>query len=181
MDLPVISKGALPFAGVQQVVERRRVHHTGRHLPLLFQSDERREEGNAADEVLGTVDRVNNPAGLTPTRALTQLLTEKAMVRKARAQELENLGLTFAIRPRHRGTVGLSLDRQVGTEIMQSNLSGRPGCLDCRPQNLVHASEAFSHHKKQESEMTKKNRRNGDGEKRRKARNVFLSPILRFP
>src|SRR5881409_1517112 len=29
--------------------------------------------------------------------------------------------------------------------------------------------------------MTKKNRRNGDGEKRRKARNVFLSPILRFP
>src|SRR2546425_4472157 len=111
MDLPVISKGALPAPGVQQVVERRRVHHTGRHLPLLFQSDQRREEGKAADEVLGTVDRVNNPAGVTPTRALTQLLTKKAMVRKARTQALDNLGLTFTIRPRNWGAVGLSLDR----------------------------------------------------------------------
>src|SRR5262249_6684451 len=48
---------------IEQVIHRRRIHDAGRNLPILFQPDQRSEIGDATDEVLGTVDGVDDPAG----------------------------------------------------------------------------------------------------------------------
>src|SRR6266542_1770174 len=99
MNLPAIREGSLPFSRIEQIVDRRRVHHARDYLPFFFESNQRREEGNATDEILGTVNRINDPAGVDSALALAEFLAKKSVVGKARAQDLDNFGFAFTIRP----------------------------------------------------------------------------------
>src|SRR5262245_56645269 len=138
MDLPTVGKGPLPFSRIEQIVERRRIHHAGGYFPFFFESNERGKKGNATDKILSTVDRINDPTGVDAARTLTKFFTKEAAVRKGRAQNLDNSRLAFAVRPRHWRVIGLGLDRQVRTEIMQGNLTSCPGCSDSRVEDIVH-------------------------------------------
>ena len=100
----VAIEGAGALLRVEQVVDGRGVDHAGGDFAVLLQTDEGGEIRNAADEVLGPVDRIDDPLRPRAARGsavLTELFTHDTVVRKALAQHLDDALLALAVGPGH--------------------------------------------------------------------------------
>src|SRR5262249_49510982 len=120
---------------------RWRVNDAGGDLSVLLETDQRREVGDAANEVLGAVDRINDPSSAAAA-VLAELFADDAVVRERGAQHLDDPLLTFAVGARDRGAVALELDRQPTAEIAQCHLARRARRGNGNFQSLVHGADS---------------------------------------
>src|SRR4029079_8259310 len=96
VQAPVSIEGAAAFLGIEEIVDRRRVHHAGGDLAILLERNQRREERNAADEALGAVDVIADPP---PARArlLAVLFAQHTVLGERLAQYRDGALLGLAI------------------------------------------------------------------------------------
>ena len=97
---------AAAAGGVPALAHRRGGHHADLHLAVDLDREERPEEGHAADEVVGAVDRVDVPADARRALLVAVLLADEAVVRVDGPDPLAEEALD---RP-----VGLGDERAVG-------------------------------------------------------------------
>ena len=100
------------------LVQGRRRDDRRLQLAVALDRQECAEQGNAADEVVGAVDRVDVPADARPAGLRAVLLTDQAMVRERVEQPLADARLDRRVGLGHERPVGLGLDGQVAPEML---------------------------------------------------------------
>ncbi len=106
-------------------MERRRGHDGRLELAVALDREERPEEGHAAHEVVGPVDRVDVPAGRGGAGLGAVLLADQAVLRPGRADPRPDRPLDRGVHLGHERPVGLGRDLQVAPE----RRSGHGVCL----------------------------------------------------
>jgi hypothetical protein len=92
------------------------VHHPHHRDPADDQADHDREAVAAADEVLGAVDRVDepDPVGAEPGQVVLELLADHHVGREGRVQAGDDQRRGVAVSRGDRLVTGLVLDHQAG-------------------------------------------------------------------
>src|SRR5262249_21073151 len=91
---------------------------------------------HVADEVLGAVDRIDDPAA--PLIAdCTELLAEEAVRGKRVAEHLADRLLGALVGLRHRRGVGLQRDVEASAVVLHRHVAGRPRGPDRRRQPAI--------------------------------------------
>ena len=114
---------------------------------LDLDREQRREDRNAAHEVRGRVDRVDDQARARAARLLALLLAVHAELGPALGDELARGGLDVAVRLGDQAAVGLLLDAQVdAAEEPARDLVGAVGDLgqERQPVGVLHAPHPSS-------------------------------------
>ena len=93
----------------------------------MGQGDQRAEQGHAADEGFGAVDRVEHPDELGVLALAPELLADDAVSGKARAYQPPHCFFHGAVGHGHRRQVGLVVDFYVLAKIRADRRSGRVG------------------------------------------------------
>ena len=98
-------------------------------LPVLLQRDQRGPDGNATDEVLGAIDRIDDPADVASSSA-AELFAKHAVVGERAPEKLHDRPLGLAIGLGHRGVVRLQHDLEAAAVVLHRDLPGGAGRLD---------------------------------------------------
>src|SRR6266542_4950121 len=117
------------------------VNDARRHLPVLLERDQHGPDGDVPDEVLGAVDRVDDP----PARRrslLPELLTEKARVRKGPREDRADGLLGLAVGLGHGCPVRLDGDLEAAAVVAERDLAGGASRLERRGDRRVHHSHS---------------------------------------
>ena len=120
-DARAVEAGPRAPTGGVELGRHRVVDHAHRDLAALLQRDQRRPDGNAPDEVLRPVDRVDDPAHLArPVPA--ELLAEDAVRREGAAEDLDDRSLGLAVGPGDRRVVGLERHLDAAVVVLERDV-----------------------------------------------------------
>jgi len=124
-DALAVQEGAAATSSGEELARDGIVDDADRDLARLLTRDERRPHRNVADEVLGAVDGVDDPAAIARP-ALAELLAEEAVVGERALEDLHDHLLGLAIGLRDRREVGLDRHVEAAAVILERHLAGRP-------------------------------------------------------
>src|SRR5262245_56713359 len=103
------------------------MHHPHGDFSCLFQSKQGVEKGDATDEVLRAVDRVDNPPCVCGPGLGAKLFPKHTVVWEVLPQYLHNHLLASPVSSGDRTLVGFRLDLEGGTKIGEDHLPSRFG------------------------------------------------------
>src|SRR6185369_8930256 len=102
----------------------------------ILEADQRGPDRHVADEVLGAVDRIDDPAVLLVADG-AELLAEEPVRRKRAAEHLADRLLGTLVSLGHRRGVRLQRDVEAGAVVLQRDLAGGARSLDRRGQGAI--------------------------------------------
>ena len=120
----------MPAQSVKGLAQGGHLGHAGDQHALVFQADEHRPQGNAADETARAVDGINDPAKAGRAGPLAVFLAEKGIVRKLAEQQRAQERFGVAVGGGHRALVGFPFDLNFAGEIALGELRGLPRRID---------------------------------------------------
>ena len=100
--------------------------------PIDLERDEHAVERHAADERVGAVDRIDDPAVARVAIVAAEFLADDGVIGKARVDETPQQLFRLAIGDRHRRPIGLALDRDAGLIVRERQTARLPRGVDRR-------------------------------------------------